>query len=812
MKGWRAPATLLLCLATLGPTRGGAETLAVTRAAARETMVVRVRLNTENKGDVFVERAPDGDFLLKAQDLRALGFREPTGLVVQLEGEPYISLRSLRGVKFEFDEARLELTMTAEPQFLARQSLAMENQRAPSNVVVPTEDSLFVNYALNARNVDGGLSRPGVAGEVGWRRGNFLLLTEGSTVTDSLSGRRRFVRLLSSVTNDDRQSLRRTVVGDFFTPTRELSNGVNLGGLSISKLYGLNPDLIRYPMQTVTGNVSLPSDLEVYVDGQRVRTERLKPGEFELRDILAYGGARNVQVVLRDAFGRVQQYEYSFYFSDQPLRQGLHEYSYNLGALRRGYGEESAHYGPGVFSGFHRYGFTDAITLGLRAEGTRHLLNGGPIATVVLGSFGVASLAAAVSSIAGQRGAAALASYSYQTPLWSAGFGLRHDGKRFASLGDPIIISNRRYEGSFSIARRLGTRGSISLSHSLFVGRAGYSASGPSPQQPYAVNVIDNRRVSTLSYSAPLVPGRLALNASLSHTKDADRGSRNDLYLNLTVFLDGPYSGAASYRRDRDTEMQTLQLVKQQPPGEGLGYVIGADRWADGSGSSVRAKGTVQYNAPAAILRAELSRERAQTGEIRDQYGLSLAGGVALVGGNVALGRPVSGSFAIVKVHDLAGVGVLVNGQRIGDTDATGRLFVPSLNAYMENDISVAPETVPIEYSLASISRRISPALRGGTLVRFSATRLRAFSGKLHAKVAGNTVPLDFVEGSLQAKDQSLPLQTGRGGEFYFENLDPGSYPAKVVVGGRPCTFELIIPVTQETFVDLGTVVCRSGQ
>ncbi|MCM2312446.1 MAG: fimbria/pilus outer membrane usher protein [Steroidobacteraceae bacterium] len=812
MKRCGAVGSLLLCLLALSATSGGAQTLAVTRPAARETMVVRVTLNTESKGDVFVERTPDGDFLVKIQDLRAIGFREPTGSHVSIEGDSYLSLRALRGVKYEFDETRLALSVTAEAHLLARQTLAMENQRANSNVVVPTDNSLFVNYALNGRNVGGSLSRPSFAGELGWRWGNYLFLTEGSTVVDSLGARRRFVRLLTSITHDDRQSLRRTVAGDFFTTTREFSNGVNLGGLSISKLYGLNPDFIRYPMQTVTGNVSLPSDLEVYVDGQRIRTERLKPGEFELRDILAYGGARNVQVVLRDAFGRVQQYAYSFYFSDQPLRKGLHEYSYNAGALRRGYGDESALYGPGAFSMFHRYGVTDGLTIGLRAEGTRHLLNGGPIATVVLGSAGVASLAAAVSSIAGQRGTAALASYSYQTRVWSTGFGLRHDGKRFASLGDPIAISNRRYEGSFSVSRRLGTRGSVSLSHSMFVGRGGYLASRPSLQQPYAVTVLDDRRVSTLSYSTPLIPGRLALNASLSHTKDSTRGSRNELYLNLTMFMGGPYTGAASYRRDRDTDMQSLQVVKQQPPGEGLGYVLGSDRWADGSGSTVRAKGTVQYNAPAAILRADLSRERDQTGQVRDQYGLSAAGGIAFVGGNLAFGRPITGSFGIVQVHNLAGVGVLVNGQRVGDTDATGRLFVPSMNAYMENEISVAAETVPIEYSLASISRRISPALRGGTLVQFSATRLRAFSGKLQTEAAGGSAPLDFVEGRVKVNDQFLPLQTGRGGEFYFENLDPGSYPAMVVVGGKQCSFELVIPATEETFVDLGPVVCRIGQ
>jgi len=812
MKRGGGAGILLLCLGAL-PAAGvcADPPSAAARVATREAMVLRMMLNTQSRGDVFVERTADDDFFLKIQDLRAMGFREPLGPPVVIEGEPYVSLRGMRGVTFEFDETRLALSITAEPQLLTRQSLAMANLRARPAVAESTGNSLFVNYALNATSVSGSLSRPGFAGEAGWRWGRFLFLTEGSTVVKDLDGRRRFVRLMSSVTHDDRESLRRVIVGDFFTPTRDLSTGVNLGGLSVSKFFGLNPDFIHYPTQTVTGNVALPSDLEVYIDGQRVRTERLKPGEFELRDLIAYGGARNVQLVLRDAFGRVQQYTYSFYFSDQPLRQGVHEYSYDLGALRRGYGEENAQYGPGAFSVFHRYGTTEGLTLGLRAQGTRELVNGGPLATIVLGSAGVASVALAASSIAGRRGTAGFASYTYQTRDWSYGFGLRHDSRWYASLGDPVSVTNRRYEGSFSASRRLGPRGSASFSHAMFLGRSGLASAQPSPTQPFAVSVLENRRASTLSFSTSLVPGRAALNASLSHIKDGSRGSRNEVYVNVTVFLGGPYTAATSYRGERGSDMQTVQFVKQQPAGEGLGFVLAADRWANVQGGSVQAKGTVQYNAPAAVFRADLSRERDQAGVVHDEYRMSAAGGIGIVGGSVAFGRPVTGSFGLVKVQGLAGVGVLVNGQRIGDTDATGKLFVPALNAHFENEISVAPETVPIDYSLGSISRRISPAFRSGALVEFQASRLRAFSGRLQATTGGAPTPLEFAEGSVQVDGQSLPLQTGRDGEFYLENLKPGSYGATVGVGvdGKQCTFELVIQESDETFVDLGSVSCR---
>lgn len=811
MKRFRAACSLVLSIAAALPAAPLAAQPpgAQSAPAARESLVLRLTLNSEDKGDVFVERTADGDFLVKLADLRAVGFRDPPGRQVVLDGEAYLSLRSMRGLSFRFDEKQLGLVLTAEPQLLSTQSVPLEQRRARSYVIVPPGNSFFVNYALNATNVVGSLSRPLLSAEAGWRLGDFLLLTDGTTVMDELTGRRELVRLQSSLTHDDRAALRRTVIGDFFTAPRELSNGVNLGGLGISKLYAMEPDFIRYPMQTVSGAVALPSDLEVYIDGQRVRTERLKPGEFEIRDILAYGGARNVQLVLRDPFGRVQQYSYTFYFSEQPLRRGLHEYSYNIGALRRSYGKRSADYGPAAFSVHHRYGFTDALTLGVRAEGTRRLLNGGPLATVVLGDMGVAGIALSASRIADRRGAAVLASYSYQARHWNLAASLRRDWRDYAALGDPVVITNRHHEGTISLSRRLGAHSSMSLGHTLFRARGSLAASRPSPDQPFAISSGENRRVSTVSFTTPLVSGWASLNAGVSHIKDVTRGSRNELYANVNVFLGGSYSAAASHRADGRTNSQSFQFARQQPPGEGLGFMVGGDRWSDAVGSSLRTKGTVQYNAPAAIVRADLARDRDRTGQIRDEYRLSAAGGFGLVGDDIAFGRPITGSFGMVKIPGLAGVGVLLNGQRIGETDRRGRLFLPTLSAYLENDVSIAPETVPIEYSVSSISRRISPSLRGGTLVQFDVARLRALTGRIVVRGDAAAGAAAFTQGRIDAAPAPVLFQTGRAGEFYLEDLAPGSYRGQVSIGAKQCGFDLDVPESAEPVLELGEIACR---
>ena len=270
----------LSCLLAGAPQSWGAESVV---AAPTVSMVLRTWLNTQDKGDVFVERTSDQDFLIKVQDLKDMGFKDPPGSLILIDGDPFISLRSMQGVNFEFQEQGLTLNITAEPHLMPGQRLGSpEGQRTKARGAMSTTNSAFANYALTASGGDALGTTIGFAGEMGVRVGDYLLLSDGST-TQAANGERKFTRLMTSLTHDDREQLRRIAVGDFFTPSRDFSTGIALGGISVSKLFGLNPYFVQFPTSSVGGTVALPSDLEVYLDGQRIRTAKLQPGEFEIR-------------------------------------------------------------------------------------------------------------------------------------------------------------------------------------------------------------------------------------------------------------------------------------------------------------------------------------------------------------------------------------------------------------------------------------------------------------------------------------------------------------------------------------------------
>lgn len=799
----------LLCCISVGPAAAQPASAAGTPRtvqAAPEPLVLRITVNSVAKGDFFVFRSPSGDIFLRTEDLKAIGLDVPVGTPIVLDGAPHLSLKALDGVTFSFNVQKAELHITADARLLPRRVYDLAGKGRGSGMV-PRENSAFLNYAFSYANGDNyGRPRLGLTAEAGARRGDALLLANGATL-ERPDGSHKFVRLMSSLLWDDRDRLHRLVVGDQYTPARDFSIGANIGGIGLSKLYDINPYLVQYPTQTIRGNVALPSDLEVYVDGQRIRTERLNPGEFELRELTGYQGARSVQLLLRDSFGRVQQLSYAFYVSDQPLREGLHEYSYNLGALRRDFGVESNRYGQPAYSMFHRAGITDAVTLGIRAEGTRHLFNAGPSATVVLGHAGVLNAAYARSVIGAYRGSAASLAYSYNRSNWSIGLGARREWGTFTVLSEPPVATNRKLEFTASTSLQLGNLGSVSLAHHRL--RVNPASSNPAVgSTPFAFSVFEQRRDTSLTYSVPLVSGRSSLTASVRHIKDS-RGSRNEVFVGLLYFPDRDHTVNTSVRGSTDkTHTESLQLNRHQPYGEGLGYSVSADRFSDSGGTSTMLRSSAQYNAPAMVVRGELNSTRDRTGT-SSEHRLSLAGGIGSVGGQVAFGRPITDSFALVKVGELPGVDVAVNGVRAGTTNQRGEVFIPGLRSFYDNDVAINAAAVPIDYAIDSLKVKVSPSLRGGAFLQFQATRIQAISGKLFLLRAGARAALENQLVAFSFKDKRHSLRTGRGGEFYLENIPPGTYAAEATTPNGRCRFELKVPDTTESFIELPDTVCE---
>jgi outer membrane usher protein len=787
--------------------------LCLCAATARaEQLIVRIILNQEDKGDLFVNRETNGDFLVKNDDLMNIGFRAPQGRETSLDGENYRSLRSMSGVSFSFDEGQLALALTAPPALLGSATVDFSAPQA-QKVYYPADTSVFLNYGADylAGNAFSS-SNLSLTNQVGARTGNLLFLTDSVYTKDQTQG--RFVRLQTSLTHDDRETLQRFIAGDFFASSGDLGSSLNLGGLSFSKVFRMDPYFINYPTLGLSGQVALPSEAKIYLNGILMRTERFSPGEFLLKNITPYGSSGNVEVVLKDTFGRERRLSYPFYFGGASLlKPGLQEYSYNLGFLREQYGTESNRYSELAFSGFHRFGVSDWLTLGFRSEARRGLYNLGPQATILLDHAGLLGLS--LSGSAGdtsRSGAAGTVNYVYQGLKAGCNLSLSSFTRDYSTVaGSPLFAPRSQASAGVSYSDKM--LGSFS---------AGYSTT-----RMYQGQDSD---IASVGYSRTLT-GNLSLTASYRNIKQTDHS--NEVFVSLNYSPKPDLSVSASYQSAGASSNSVLELQKNAPIGEGYGYRLVLDHSTAAGQTTTTANPSLQYNGRYGIYQGEINAQEGP-GNSTQQFHLATSGALVYVGHTFAATRPVYDSFGLVKVGNLEGIKVLLNSQEIGATDASGKLIVPDLGAFYQNQVAIDSKQIPIEYFLSSVVKVISPPLRSGSCLPFIAKKLQPISGTLLVRSGGVLKPVEFQEVTLTIMGKDIVVPTGTGGIFdidlsqseEFKKLTeaeesgcgsfvggsslfikPGTYRGRVDYLEKPRSFTVTIPETADPVIDLGQII-----
>jgi hypothetical protein len=103
-----------------------------------------------------------------------------------------------------------------------------------------------------------------------------------------------------------------------------------------------------------------------------------------------------------------------------------------LGSQRADLGTKSWGYHLPAFLGHHRYGFTDSFTAGLRFEGTKGLVSGGPSLSFLL-PLGEMELAGAASAAAGTPGGAGFLGYNFVSGRFSFGSSVKIQSEHYAN-------------------------------------------------------------------------------------------------------------------------------------------------------------------------------------------------------------------------------------------------------------------------------------------------------------------------------------------------------------------------------------------
>jgi outer membrane usher protein len=780
--GARAAAIgVALCAALAWPFAGHAQE--PTLGVPVTDLPVALVLNGEPRGDIFLKLAENGDLLVRVDSLAAVGAQIIGGTRTIADGAQYVDVKSIPGARFEFDEINLQLLLNLPPaSFRAQQRALTPRGRVPEDR--PDALSGFLNYRLGSAS-EAGTQITTLANEVGGRRGEWLLRSE--SLVESGDGGSRFTRFQTQAIRDERARARRWIVGDTFASSGLLGSATNLGGLGLSTAYQLTPYFMRYPSATFAGAAALPSDVDIYIGDTRVFHDRFAPGPFEVTDFNYYGGRQDVRIVTRDALGQEQEHRYPFYFTDQVLGAGVHDFSYNVGALREDYGLDNSGYGDAVASAVHRFGYSDALTLGGRGEFADGRWNLGPLATFRSNRLGTLALGVAFGGGGpeGGNGAALAAAYEYRYGKFVG----RASARRLADgygLADPVANDSALESESI-----VGAGYGLPLLGTLDLQAIRSRARG-------AAEV----RSLLLSYSRALF-GRGALFANVRND-EMDTGTETSVFTGVSFTFGTRASAGAFHSSSEASESDSVQVSNTLGPREGLGYRFAAEQVRFETYELTRAAPYLEYNARPATLIAQARSEELSTGEKTHSWELAVQGSVYAVPGSWGFARRVDDSFAVARIAPaVKGVRVYHNGEEVGRTDAAGEAFVPGVSAFLNNLIAIDDKDVPMDYSLRAVSETIAPAFRSGTLVEFAVRRSLGVVGRLQRGEAA----IEYRAGRLQVGAASAPFQTGADGEFYLEDMVPGTYAGSIVTESGTCTFAVVVPDATGPLIELPEAV-----
>ncbi|HJT98928.1 MAG TPA: fimbria/pilus outer membrane usher protein [Rhodanobacteraceae bacterium] len=701
-----------------------------------ETLYLEVVINGNETHKLASVSRSAGHFHVGAETLRRLGFRLP--------GESgSVDLDTMRGVTYRYDESRQRLEITAADELLdLDRNVLNAPETAPPRP--SASNGLLLNYDVYGTRDDesnsglSAFSELRAFGNWGVLANTWLARLSDSPGSDAHADTARLDTTWTRSFVDSTSVLR---VGDSITGSLPWSRATRFGGIQLQRDFGLQPDLITFPIPQFLGQAAVPSTVELYVNGLRRYSGETPAGPFQLGAIPIVNGAGEAQVVVTDALGRQTTYDFPFYTTSELLRSGLDDYSLELGFVRRNYGTASFDYaGDPTASGVYRRGMNDWLTLETHAEAISGLANGGAGGVVQIGDGGVLTGSYAQSSGHGRDGHQAELGYSWRN-TW-----LNFALDRTQSFGDYRDVASLYGPPP---ARRTD-RALLGVTYAPVGSFGANYVELTYPDQPRS-------RFASAFYFRSF-GSRFALSVSLNQNLD-DHDDRS-AFVGLSMSFGDGKSASLSAQHDSHGNFGAVDVSKPISPDGGYGWHVRAQ---DGAGLS---GGQAEFG---------YRGDRVQTlvgGQTQDGNTLGygeLTGALVFMDSHLFAARRIDDAFAVVATGT-PDVPVMLENRVIGNTDANGDLLITPLNAYQRNRVAIDPMRLPADARIDRVDDEVVPSDRAGVLVNFRIAPVEAASVVLH-DADGHPLPV----GSLVELngDASAGALVGYDGTVYLEGVKP---------------------------------------
>lgn len=750
-----------------------------------------VTLNQTSSGLVnFVYRKDQ--LWANADVLQQLGF------IVPPDSTEPIPLNSLPDLNIDYNARRQTLSLIA-PLNLLNLDTTIRNTRSNQRPQPTASPGMLLNYNIYGNQTQNSTKNLSAFTELRAFSGfGVLSSTALTTATHSAGNSRnndkdwdgRTVRLDTNWSKSFPDKLLTVRAGDILTGALSWTRSTRLGGLQFGTNFDLQPYRATTPLPSFFGSATLPSAVELYVNGLKQYSGKVPTGPFELQTAPSFSGAGNAELIVTDALGQSTTLEFSLYDAHRLLQPGLSDWSVELGAVRKNYGNKSFDYGNNVAaSGTWRYGVSNRFTAETHAEVTKGLSNAGVGGTWLLGRAGgvlFASLAGSKSQ--GESGSQYSTSYSWNNSRFNIGASATGTKGDYRDVGSQYGSAPARRSEQISSGYSTQSLGSFGMSYNQ-------------------VSLDDQETTKFASaYWRKSFGRRLSLSANLN--QDINDSTSSSASIGASFSLDRNVSMNSSIQHTDEREVFVADISHSAPNSGGINWRAQARQIIDNSLDSNSNRSDSNDGLAELSYLGRYGRVQAGVSVNDDNYSTyaSGTGSLVMMGGGLFPTRQINSSFAVVSTDGIANVPVLLQNSPIGTTNSRGLLLVSPLNAYQSNKIGIDPIDLPADLRIEKVNIEATPTDRAGTLINFAITPVRSASVIL---IDSSNQPLPLGSQVRQLTNTAVPSTIiGFDGEVYLDTLNEHNVLQITNPSGDICNVSFDYQKQGDEIPLLGPLIC----
>ncbi len=621
---------------------------------------------------------------------------------------------------------------------------------------------------------------------------------------------KKFISSKTTLTYDRPGKLHRIVLGNISTGNRNFQENLELNGIRISKEFFMNPELKIRPRANESFVLDTDSEVEVFINNRLHQRFYLNEGVYSLEDIGLYDGANNIQIRIKDAFGKITVKSSEEFFDSHLLKPGLSLFALSVGYLsnKELYSNELLHKKP-IFSGYYKKGVNKDLTIGLDAQFSpnSYLLGAESLTSIPIGTI-KNSIAYSNGDLENTKSGFAT-SFEFKPnkkiqkinleTLKPGSLGLapqkrgflnnwtlsgEYRSRHFSLLNgvNEQIATTSSTSSNHQLKYNLQSNFNLRLNHNwngyLNVGTSDYYDS----DQSYYVNLSTSRRFNNGT--------RLSLGARYD--------TEDDFSVNLQLSV--PLSREKG-RRKKDFDLlvnSKNQLIESKlsiKPTSNVGrnsLAAYLEHYQDDNSKYQNLD--VQYRQPSYEAKFNARNRNSKNNSSQNQeFHIGLNTGIACVGLECAQTLPIQDSFALVSGPSNQTQPIAINNNnnrfKYSGNNASGlpdnyttlipskdQKAVVSLESYRFQNINIAESTLPFGYDTEKTEFEVFPRYHEGFLIKAGGEPATIIDGMLVDK---NKQPLGFKGGQWVPQNKEgkvIAFFSNKAGRFRVSSIPPGRY------------------------------------